>query len=364
MSGREVTVRSVRTVAIEVPLTFPLGTSAATVRDAPMLLIDLQTGDGIVGRSYLFCYRPSGARAMAAIVEEAVGLLAGQKFTPESAAATLARHYALFGVSGAVRMALSAIDVAFWDAAAIAAGLPLVSLLGGKPCGIRAYNSSGLGLMSPEAAADEAEKLLEDGFAGVKLRLGYRTLAEDLAVTRAVRKRIPAATALVVDYNQALATKEAIERGRALQGEGIYWLEEPIPHDDLAGNASIARELDVPVQLGENFNGPLAMRDALAAKACDLVMPDLARIGGVTGWMQAAELAATNKVEMSSHLFPEVSAHLLAVTPTRHWLEWVDWMVPVLKEPMVVRDGLAIIPDRPGNGLDWDDAAVAKFRMQ
>ena len=358
------TIRSVRTVAVLVPLTFPLGTSAATVRDAPMLLVDLETEEGIVGRSYLFCYRPSGARAIAAIVEDAVDLIKGHRATPTGIAALLARRYALFGVTGAVRMALSAIDTALWDALAIAAGLPLVSMLGGGPRGVRAYNSSGLGLMAPEAAADEAEKLLDGGFKGVKLRLGYSSLAEDLAVTRAVRARLPDEVALLVDYNQGLSVREAIARGGALQAEGVYWLEEPVQHDDYAGNAAVARALELPLQLGENLNGPLALRDALAAGACDYVMPDLARIGGVTGWMQAAGLAAAADMEMSSHLFPEVSAHLLAATPTCHWLEWTDWMVPLLKEPMVVRDGLAQIPDRPGNGLEWDEAAVEKFRMQ
>jgi mandelate racemase len=253
--------------------------------------------------------------------------------------------------------------VALWDATAIAAERPLVSMLGAAPCRVRAYNSSGLGLMAPEAAADEAEKLLERGFGGVKLRLGYSTLAEDLAVTRAVRTRIPDTIALLADYNQALSVEDAIRRGGALQDEGVYWLEEPTLHEDLAGNAAIARALDLPVQLGENLNGPLAVRDALAAGACDYVMPDLARIGGVTGWMQAAGLAAAANVEMSSHLFPEVSAHLLAATPTRHWLEWVDWMEPLLTEPLEILDGFAQIPDRPGNGLEWDPVAVEKFRM-
>lgn len=357
------TIHSVGTIAVSVPLTFPLGTSAATVREAPMLLVDLQIDEGIVGRCYIFCYRPSGARAIAAVIEDAVDLIGGRPISPAAAAALLSRRFALFGVTGAVRMALSAIDVAMWDAAAIAAGLPLASLLGSEPQGIRAYNSSGLGLMAPEAAADEAEKLLEGGFSGVKLRLGHPALAEDLAVTRAVRQRLPDDVALLVDYNQGLTVQDAIHRGRALQEEGVYWLEEPIQHDDYAGNATVARALDLPLQLGENFNGPLAMQGALAAGACDYVMPDLARIGGVTGWMQAAGIAVAANVEMSSHLFPEVSAHLLAATPTRHWLEWADWMTPLLREPMTVRDGLARVPDRPGNGLEWDAAAVRKFRI-
>jgi mandelate racemase len=151
-------------------------------------------------------------------------------------------------------MALSGLDAALWDALAVATGLPLATFLGAKPKPIPAYNSSGLGLMSPEAAADEAEKLLAGGFLSVKLRLGHPNLEQDLAV----RKRLPDAIELLVDYNQALTVAEAIRRGRALEGEGVAWLEEPIRHDDYAGNATVARALAVPVQIGENFNGPEA----------------------------------------------------------------------------------------------------------
>ncbi len=152
-------------------------------------------------------------------------------------------------------------------------------------------------------------------------------------------------------------------RATALASEGAAWLEEPIRHDDIAGNARIAAAGKMPLQIGENFNGVEAMAAALEARACHLVMPDLARIGGVTGWVQAADLAAAHGMPMSSHLFPEVSAHLLAVTPTAHWLEYVDWADAVVREPLKIVDGMAIVPDRPGAGLEWDDAAVERYRM-
>jgi mandelate racemase len=364
MSGAEMSrgvalkVRGVRTFAVEVPMTYPLGTSAATVRRAPLLLVDLETEEGITGRAYTFCYRASVPRAIDAVLRDAVSLVAGERATPLELAARLARRFALVGVTGVVRMALSTLDVALWDALAVAMKVPLATLLGAQPRPIPAYNSSGLGLMSPDAAADEAEKLLAGGFRAVKLRLGYRTLEEDLAVTRAVRRRLPDAIELPVDYNQALTVAEAIRRGRALEGEGVSWLEEPIRHDDYAGNAAIARELALPVQLGENFNGPEAMAEALSARACDHVMPDVARIGGVSGWMQAAGIAAAHGVEMSSHLAPEVSAHLLAATPTAHWLEYADWAGAILEEPLRIEDGFARVPDRPGLGLEWRPEAV------
>lgn len=345
-------------------MTYALGTSAATVRAAPLLLVDVETEEGIVGRSYLFCYLPAAAPAIVSLLGEVERAVKGQGIAPVALWATLAKRFTLIGVQGIVRMAMAAFDVACWDALALAAGLPLASYLGGNVQPIPAYNSCGLGLMAPEPLADEAEKLLAGGFRAVKLRLGYPTLEADLAALRAVRRRIPDEIAVMVDFNQALSVAEALRRGRALDGEGVYWIEEPIRHDDYAGAAVLARELATPLQIGENFSGPRAMADALAAGACDYVMPDLERIGGVTGWQRAAGLAAVRDIEMSSHLFPEISAHLLAVTPTRHWLEYVDWANPVLRDPLRIVGGAAVVPDRPGNGLLWDDDAVRHYRMK
>lgn len=359
----QLTVRSIRAVAVEVPMTYALGTSAATVRAAPLLLIDLETDQGVTGRAYLFCYLPAAAPAIVSLLAEVERTVRGDRLAPVELAAKLSKRFTLIGVQGIVRMAMAALDVACWDALAVAAGLPLVSYLGGVPQPIPAYNSCGLGLMAPGAVADEAEKLLAGGFRAVKLRLGYPTLEADLAAVHAVRARLPADVAVMVDFNQALSVAEALRRGRALDGEGLYWIEEPIRHDDYAGAAVLVRALATPIQIGENFSGPRAMAEALAASACDYVMPDLERIGGVTGWQHAAGFAAARNIEMSSHLFPEVSAHLLAVTPTRHWLEYVDWANPILAEPLRIVDGKAVIPDRPGNGLAWNEDAVAHYRL-
>jgi mandelate racemase len=179
----------------------------------------------------------------------------------------------------------------------------------------------------------------------------------------AVRQRIGHQARLMVDYNQALGIDEALTRGRALDRENIYWLEEPIRHDDYTGAARLVRELKTPIQIGENFSLPSAMQTALDAKSADYMMPDLERIGGITGWREAAEIAAVNRVEMSSHLFPEVSAHLLAATPTAHYLEYVDWADALVEQPLVIKDGYAVVPDRPGNGLVWSKDEVARHRV-
>jgi mandelate racemase len=181
---------------------------------------------------------------------------------------------------------------------------------------------------------------------------------------RAVRRAVGDDVILPCDFNQSLTVSEAIKRGRALDQEDLYWIEEPIVYDDLEGNAEVSRRVVTPIQLGENFYGPRAMAQAIAARASDYVMPDLQRIGGVTGWLGAARLAEAAGIEMSSHLFPEVSCHLMALTPTRHWLEYVDWAAPVLARPLRIEKGCALIPDVPGTGLSWNEDAVAKYAME
>jgi mandelate racemase len=363
MKAPLLTIRAVRSIGVEVPMTYALGTSRGVITKAPLLLIDLETEEGVTGRSYLWCYFAAAMPAIAKILEEVARVVEGKRVAPADLWSKLAERFALIGVQGIVRMAMAGFDVAAWDALAIAAGWPLATLIGGSPKRIAAYNSCGLGLMAPRELADEAEKLLARGFRAVKLRLGYPTLEEDLAALRAVQKRLGSEIAVMVDYNQALSLAQALERGRALDQEGIYWLEEPIRHDDYAGNATLVRELKTPIQIGENFSESSAMAVALAAGAADYVMPDLERIGGVTGWLRAAALAATHRIEMSSHLFPEVSAHLLAATPTAHFLEYMDWADKILVEPLEIVDGFAVVPQRPGNGLAWDAKAVKKYRI-
>ena len=363
INAPSLTVRAISAVGVEVPMTHVLGTSRGRIAKAPLLLIDVETAEGVTGRSYLWSYFPRAMVAIASILNEIEERTRGERVDPAALWARLSERFALIGVQGVVRMAMAGFDIACWDALATAAGKPLVRMLGGEPRRVPAYNSCGLGLMDQDALADEAEKLLERGFCAIKLRLGYPTLEQDMAAVHAVRKRIPDGVALMVDYNQALGVDEALYRGRALDRENIAWLEEPIRHDDYAGAAMLANALTVPVQIGENFSLVAGMTTALDAKCCDLVMPDLERIGGVSGWLAAARLAAARGLKMSSHLYSEASAHLLAVTPTAHYLEYVDWADKVVQEPLQIADGHAIIPDRPGIGIVWNKAAVERYRV-
>jgi mandelate racemase len=229
---------------------------------------------------------------------------------------------------------------------------------------VLAYNSKGLGLLQEKNLVQEARELVDEGFRAVKLRLGRPDARQDLQMLRAVKKEIGPDITLMVDFNQGLSVAEAIRRGRMIDDEGgVYWIEEPIRADDFAGCRRVRDEVATPIQIGENFMGPEQMAQALAAGACDYVMPDAERIGGVTGWIRAAALAQGAGVEMSSHLFPELSCHLLAATPTCHYLEYVDWADAVLEEPARLENGQVVIPSTPGTGIRWNEKAVERFKV-
>jgi mandelate racemase len=328
------------------------------------LLIDLETDAGIVGRSYLFGMGKQNLPPMAVLVQAMTEMVKGDEVAPLDLERKLRARYALLGVHNVVLIAMAGIDMAAWDAFAQALGQPLVRVLGAAPRPIRAYNSKGLGIMDLKALVKEAGELVDEGFRAIKLRMGRPSASADLEALRAVKKAIGPEVTLMVDFNQALTVAEAMKRSHMIDDEGgVYWIEEPIRADDFAGAARLAREIRTPIQLGENFMGPEQMAQALLAGACDYAMPDAQRIGGVTGWMRAAALAQGAGMEMSSHLFPEVSCHLLAATPTCHWLEYVDWADPVLKQPTELKDGHVIIPTRPGVGIEWNEAAVEKYRI-
>lgn len=355
-------IRSISVRAVVVPMRRPLKTSTGAVSVAPLLLVDLKTDGGIVGRSYLFCIAKENIKPVAALVEAMAEMLKGDAVSPFEIEKKLRARFTLLGVHNIVVFAMAAIDMCAWDALGQALGQPVVRLLGGEPRPVLAYNSNGLGIQELKPLAKEAAQLVEEGFSAVKLRLGRPSVKADIEALRAVKKTIGPEVTLMVDFNQALTVAEAIRRGRMIDEEGgVLWIEEPIRADDFAGCAKVAREVATPIQIGENFMGPEQMAQAIAAGCCDYVMPDAQRIGGVTGWMRAAALAQGAGQEMSSHLFPEASVQLLAVTPTCHWLEYVDWANPILDEPLRIEGGKAVGASGPGLAMKWNEKAVKRY---
>jgi mandelate racemase len=271
----------------------------------------------------------------------------------------LAARFRLLGTQGLVGIAIAALDMALWDALARSCDAPLVTLLGASHEPIPAYGA--LGYDGPDECARTAEDWARRGFRGVKAKIGYPTVAQDVAVVRAIRRAVGAEVAVMVDYNQSLSPADAVERLRVLDDEGLTWVEEPTLAHDYVGHARVAAAAKTPIQCGENWWGVLDLQHALDAGASDFIMPDVMKIGGVTGWMQAAALAAARNVRVSNHLWPEISAQLLAATPTAHWLEYADWWSPVLLEPLRIVDGMADTAGVIGTGVKWREDAVERF---
>ena len=356
-----VLLRDLRAIPVIAPLPVPLKTASGLIAQSPLVLVDVETTCGITGHAYVFVYTPLALRPVVQVIESLAAEMRGTSVAPEALAQGWAARFRLLGTAGLLGMALAGVEMAAWDVLAKQAGLPLYSLLGGGPRPVKAYASLGLDGIDPgqRLASDAVAR----GFRAVKIKLGYATLAQDLEVARAIRDAVGPTVDLMVDYNQSLSVPEAIRRGRALDNEGLAWIEEPTLQDDYAGHARIAAAVATPIQLGENWFGLSEMTKALDANACDLVMPDIMKMGGIAAWRGAATLAQSRSLPISSHLFHEVTAHLMTVAPTADFLEVMDLASPVLAAPMQFEAGYAVLPTVPGNGLVWDAEAVARFRV-
>ena len=362
MADSSLVIRRIRARPVLAPMKLPLHTASGAIDQAALVLLDLETTAGITGRAYLFAPSTTHLSPIVALVEAMSQMLVGDAVAPFEIEKKLRARHKLLGVHNIVLFAMSGIDMTAWDVVGQSLDQPMTALLGGTPRAVRAYNSKGLGIMPLPALARQAKQLVDEGFDAVKLRLGRSEARDDLDALCAVKKALGEKVTLMVDFNRGLTVAEAIRRGHLIDAEGgVHWIEEPVRADDFAGCAMVAQAIRTPIQIGENFMGPEQMAHALAAGACDYVMPDLERIGGVTGWMRAAALAQGACIEMSSHLFAEASAQLLPVTPTGHWLEYVDWADPVLQEPLCIEKGLAMPSLRPGLGMAWDEKAVEKY---
>ena len=363
MRFSSLTFKSITARPVVLKLKRPVVARIATITDWPLILIDLHTEEGVIGRSYLEPYAVKTMKYLIPALHDFGEMLKGRKVAPLELYEAARRSLHFVGYQGLSMIAVSGLDMAAWDALAKAAGMPLCVLLGGSVGPVKAYNSNGLWLQEPEAVAAEAIELRDEGgFSGLKLRLGRERVRDDLATLRAVRQAVGEDMQLMVDFNQGLDLGEALLRCHAIDDFGLAWIEEPIVYDNLDGYIQLAAELKTPIQIGENFYGPRDLHRALQSKACDYVMPDFMRIGGVTGWLRSAAIAGTAGVPISTHLYPEVAAHVMRVTETAHWLEWQDWADPILRKPYDIKNGLIHIPDVPGLGLEWNEDAVKANR--
>jgi mandelate racemase len=354
-------LQSLSVRALRVPMQQPHQTASGVLTESPLVLTDALTEDGLVGHSLVFTYTSAALKPTAELIQNIEPLIKGEALAPVEIEQKLARRLRLLGTQGLVGMALAAIDMALWDALARSHNTSLVRLLGGSEKPIPAYGAVGYDGIAESARV--AETWAKRGFTGVKAKIGYPTVQEDVAVIRAMRKAVGDSVAIMVDYNQCLTPSEAVERLRVLDDEGLTWVEEPTLAHDFAGHALVAREAKTPIQCGENWWGVLDLQHAIDAQASDLAMPDVMKIGGVTGWLRAAALAQARGIRVSNHLWPEISAQLLCLTPTAHWLEYADWWNPILSEPLQIDNGMALVGSATATGVSWNEAAVTQFSI-
>jgi mandelate racemase len=358
MSASTPTIRSVKARAIDAPISRPVKNAFGVIRSAPLVLIDVATDHGVTGRSYIFAYTRLTLKPLVQLIEDIGGELSGKPIAPFDLMAAMDARFRLLGWQGLVGMAVSGLDMAFWDVLGRVAGKPLAALLGGSPRPIRAYDS--YGAVDPVADQAALRRSLDQGFRGIKIKGGDGDLANDERVVKAVRDLIGPDVALMLDFNQSLDPSEASRRIERLADYDLHWIEEPVPAENLQGHANVRANSPISIQSGENWWFPRGFAEAIAAGASDFIMPDLMKVGGVTGWLRVAGQAEAASVPMSSHLFAEASSHMLAVTPTAHWIEYLDLARAIVAEPVEIVDG-TITARGQGLGLAWDEAAVAKY---
>jgi mandelate racemase len=358
MGGSDLIIRDVKARAVVAPMKRAVRTAVGTIPAAPLVLIDLITEQGIAGRTYLFAYTPAALAPLVRLIEEMAPELKGKAVAPFDRMRDFDRRFRLIGWQGLIGMAVSGLDMALWDALARTLDQPLARLLGGSPAPIPAYDS--FGIIDPIADEKAIRQSVDQGFRAIKIKIGGGDAGADIAAVRAVRAMIGRDTALMADYNQSLDPVEAARRIARLAEYDLHWIEEPVNAHDFAGHAQVRKTVAVPVQTGENWWFPRDMANAIAAGASDYAMLDIMKIGGVTGWLSAMGQAKAASLPVSSHIFVEASAHVLAVTPTAHWLEYLDSAGAILSEPCAVIDG-KVTAKGPGLGIDWDEAAITRY---
>jgi len=358
------TVSKISIVTVNLPLQRPIVSSVGHYEKWPFIITEVTLDNGIVGNSYICPYLVNYTNAIKGVIHELFTLFENKPLTPPEFYETGMRQLSLLGRGGIAMYALAALDIAFWDASAKHAGLPLCEHLGGSQADVRAYNSGGLWLLPPEELASQARELRQEGdFSALKIRLGRDDLDSDQRAIEFVRSQMDPSGDLLCDFNQVLTFTDALRRLHGLDDQGLYWFEEPIPYYEFRNYAELRQNVSTPLILGENFHGIDHATLSLELGSGDAIMPDLMRIGGISGWLKTAALAEAYRKPVSSHLYHEVSAHLMRVTPTADYLEWMNWVDPLLKEPYQVKEGHLVIPDRPGVGLEFRRDVIDRYKI-
>ena len=367
MNPTNAAITGVSIEILETPVSLEYTAAGHAVASNWHILARLRTDTGIDGIGWVVANRGGLVRAMASAAAELGDLLTGLNVLDHHAAyRRMERAANWVGPGGLATMAMSAIDIAQWDAAGKVLGIPLYRLLGGAADRAPAYASDGLWYSMP---IDELQKSaaahIAAGYDKIKLRLGAGgTPQAEAARVRAVRAAVGDSVGIMVDGTESWDEATAMSTGRALQDAGICWLEDPVDHRNLAGLSRLSASLDVPVAAGERLYGLDPFRRTLAARAVDVAIIDVARAGGITPWLKIAALAEAHGIPVAGHVVPEVHTHLLAAIPNSALVEYMPRSEPIFTTRLTLEGGCLLAPDAPGLGVELDEDAVRRYRVE
>lgn len=358
-------ITKLRTTLVEVPFQKPIQTAIHDMRSVGCVLLHLETDQGLVGESYLFTLNAVRLKAFNEMVLGFAHQVEGRDpHYVEAIWEDIWSEINPTGHKGVTISALSAIDTACWDLIGKAADRPLHHIFGACRDQIKTYASGGLWLsQSIDELIIEANCFIEQGFRAMKVRVGNQNLELDVKRVREVRNAVGPDIDLMVDANQSFTRKQAIKLGRKLEEFDLLWMEEPVAAYDLEGHAEICSRLDMNIASGETEYTRYGMKDYINAKACDILMPDLQRIGGLSEMRKTAALAAAHNMPISTHIFTEHSLSIAGSSPNCMSVEHMPWFSPLFEEQMEIQDGMIKVPDRPGCGFTFDSEAISKFNF-
>jgi L-alanine-DL-glutamate epimerase-like enolase superfamily enzyme len=334
----------------------------------PIVWLRLRSDDGIEGLGV--CYFGGAlTRTLRHAVDELGALTIGEDpLRVEAVAKKLRDAAGASGPAGILTLAMSAIDVALWDLKGKALGLPLWKLLGGGRDRIATYASGALrrGLKLDEAVT-AAGRLREKGHRQTKMQLGLPGItspAREVEQARLIRQACGPDMDLMCDINQRWRPEQAIDIGRRVEdtGVGLFWLEDVTAHDDYAGLARVTAALSTPVAGGEYLYGIVPFRHMLEQRSVDIVMIDQVRSGGITPWLKIAGMAEAFNLPVVSHGVPEIHVHLVGAVPNGLTVEYMPRLFPLWRAVPQPVEGMLAMPTAPGLGLEFDQAAIDKYR--
>jgi L-talarate/galactarate dehydratase len=327
--------------------------------------LELGTDQGLVGVGLTFFGGALNPALKAAVDTLAHLVIGDDPRQVEAIAGKLRRAAGSSGPGGIFSLALSAVDMACWDLKGKAVDQSVCQLLGGLRDRVPTYASGALMRPHPvDYLAKAGPRLAGMGFRQMKMQCGSEpTVASSVERVRVMRESIGPDVDLMCDINQLWSVNHAVEVGRRLEPYHLFWLEDPVAHDDYPGLARVADALTTPIAAGEYHYGIVPFRHLLEARSIDIVMIDLLRVGGITQWMKVAGMAEAFNLPVVSHLVPEIHVHLVAAIPNGLTVEYMPWTLRLFEETPPIDNGQLVVPKRPGLGLAFDQAALKRYQI-